>query len=190
MTVVTRPLTPARWDDLERLFGPNGAYGGCWCMWWRVTGREFEAGGDANRARLRAVVESSPRPTGLLAFDGDEPVGWVAIAPRDDYGRVNRSRDLAPVDDRAAWSITCFYVARRHRGRGVARALLDAAVAFAAEHGAEVVEGYAVDTAARPRSSADAYTGTVGMFEQAGFVRVAQRRPNARVVMRRDLSTG
>ncbi|HVX30165.1 MAG TPA: hypothetical protein VHA53_06760, partial [Nitrolancea sp.] len=93
------PLTSERWNDLEALFGPRGACGGCWCMTWRLTRAEYERGkGDGNREAFRAVVASGA-PVGLLAYAGNEPIGWCAIAPREDFPALERSRILKRVDD-------------------------------------------------------------------------------------------
>ncbi len=101
------PLTPERWADFERLFGENGADDGCWCMWWRITRAQFERDkGDANKEAMRGIVSSGDAP-GILAYDGKQAVGWCAVAPREVYGSLNRSRTLKPVDDRPVWSITC-----------------------------------------------------------------------------------
>lgn len=183
----TEPLTPDRWDHFADLFGPNGACGGCWCMWWRVSAEEFKAGNDVNRERFRSVVAGAEPPPGLLAYDDNgTPVGWVAVAPRTEFGRIERSRDLcAPGDGPVPWSVNCFYIRAGRRGQGIGSALLDAAVAFAFEHGAEVVEGYAVDPTRRRFSNAEAYTGTVAMFEAAGFTEAFRRTETSRVVMRR-----
>lgn len=190
MNMRIEPLTPDRWDDVAELFGPNGACGGCWCMWWRVSAKEFGAGNDANRERFRAVVDTAEHPPGLLAYDEDgRAVGWVAVAPRTEFGRIQRSRDLR-FDDTSAWSVNCFYIRTGCRGRGVGSALLDAAVALAARHGAEVVEGYAVDPARRAFSNAEAYTGTVAMFAAAGFTEAFRRTPSSRVVMRLRVGQG
>lgn len=182
-------LTPERWDDFAALFGPNGACGGCWCMWWRVTAKEFEAGADVNRERMRALVEGGDHAPGLLAYDGERVVGWCTVSPRTEFGRIERSPDLAFAggDDEAhaLWSVPCFYIGPGQRGRGIARALLDAAVAYAVEHGAAVVEGYAVDPGRRKFSNSELYTGTVSLFEGAGFERVGARKPTSRIVMRR-----
>ena len=119
------PLTPERWPDLLRLFGPRGACAGCWCTWWKLGRKEFDAGrGGRNRRRLETYVEHGHVP-GLLAYDGEEAVGWIAIEPREAYPRLARSRVLAPVDERPVWSITCFFVARPHRGKGITRALIE-----------------------------------------------------------------
>ncbi len=120
---------------------------------------------------------------GLLAYDGGEPVGWVAIEPREAYPRLARSRTLAPVDDAPVWSITCFFVARPHRGRGVTRALIEAAVRHARANGARIVEAYPVV----PRGDlADAwmYHGSASTFLALGFVEVARRSASRPIVRR------
>jgi ribosomal protein S18 acetylase RimI-like enzyme len=180
------PVTPDRWDDLADLAGERGFTSGCWCMWWRVTSKEFdERHGVGLRRDLHQLVTTGPEP-GLLAYVDGVPAGWVAVAPRDDYPRLDRSPKLRRLDDRPVWSITCFTIDRRHRRRGVAAALLDAAVEFARQRGAEVVEAYPIDTAGGKRSSADLYTGTLAMFERAGFEEVARR--GGRPIVRRAVS--
>jgi GNAT superfamily N-acetyltransferase len=178
-----QPLTPDRFADLERLFGPRGACGGCWCMWWRLSRPEFTAGkGEGNRRALEALVKGGAVP-GVLAYAGDEPVGWCAIEPREAYPRFQRSRTLAPVDDAPVWSITCFYVARAWRGKGVTAALVEAAVAHAKRNGARVVEAYPVDPQKR-QADAFVYTGLASTFEKAGFNEVARRSPTRPIVRR------
>lgn len=183
--LVVRPVTPSRWDDLVTLFGEErGAYSGCWCMWFRESQREFSANGnDGNRSAMGGIVAKGRKP-GLLAYLDGEPVGWISLAPREEFPRVERSRILAPVDDRAVWSIVCFYIHRRHRGEGVGSALLDAAVKHAREQGARLLEAYPVDTSTRRVANAGAFTGTAVMFERAGFREVA-RRSDRRPIMRR-----
>jgi GNAT superfamily N-acetyltransferase len=180
-----RPLTPERWPDLVGLFGPRGACADCWCMWWRLSRAEFDAGkAGGNRRGLERSVRSGRVP-GLLAYDGGEPVGWVAVEPRAVFPRLARSRILAPVDDAPVWSITCFFVARSHRGRGVTRALVDAAVRHAKAGGARIVEAYPVDLA---RRTADAvvYHGAASTFRALGFEEAARRSPT-RPILRRTL---
>ncbi|HEX2562611.1 MAG TPA: GNAT family N-acetyltransferase, partial [Acidimicrobiales bacterium] len=159
---------------------------GCWCMWWRVTSKEFdERHGAGLRRDLQRLVDAGPAP-GLLAYVDGVPAGWVAVAPRDEYPRLDRSPKLRRLDDRPVWSITCFTIDRRHRRRGVAAVLLDAAVDFAQERGAEVVEAYPIDPAGAKRSSAELYTGTLAMFERAGFEEVARR--GGRPIVRRAVA--
>ena len=134
------PLTPERWPDLEQLFGPRGAYGGCWCMWNRLTNREFEAtSGDEKREMLRSILDD--RVPGLLAYKDGLPIGWVSLGPREEFGRIQRSRVTKAFDDVPVWSIVCFMIDRHHRGSGVGTALLEAAVAYARAHGARAIEG-------------------------------------------------
>ena len=109
MKIEIRELEPRLWSDLETLFGPRGAVGGCWCMYWRLTRSQFhkQKGKGAKRA-LRRIVGSGESP-GLLAYAGGEPVGWCAIAPRETYTRLQGSRILKPVDNQPVWSVVCFF---------------------------------------------------------------------------------
>src|SRR5437764_1021912 len=133
-------MTPERWPDLEKLFGANGACGGCWCMTWRLKRRDWAAGkGEANKQALRVIVERDDRP-GVLAYAGKEPIGWCSVAPREEFVALARSRVLAPVDDVPVWSISCLFVAKAYRRQGVSVKLIEAATALAFAHGAEVVE--------------------------------------------------
>jgi GNAT superfamily N-acetyltransferase len=191
-TIEIRPAGPGRWADVERVLGPKGAYAGCWCMFFRLPGREFEAcSGAPNRDSLRDLVEAGDRPPGLLAYVDGEPAGWCAVAPRPDYPRILRSpvNKPAPDDDPAdatVWSVTCFYVPRAHRGAGVAKALLTEAITFAAKYGARVVEGYPRDatSGAHPLS---VYMGFPELFRSAGFGDY-ERRSERRSIMRYTVS--
>lgn len=177
-----RPLTADRWDDLEALFGPRGAVAGCWCMWWRQTAREFEQNaGEANRDALRALVEAGREP-GLLAYRGGRAVGWVSVAPREEFGRLERSPMLGRVDEAPVWSVACFYVARDERRGGLVPALLRAAVDHAVAHGASCVEGYPVDVGDGRGRAGDIFTGVLSTFLDAGFREVARRSPKRPVV--------
>ena len=136
------PLTPDRWEDFARLFGAHGAYGGCWCMWWRETRAEFEKRqGAGNRRAMKQIVESGEVP-GILAYAAGEPAGWISIAPREKFSGLERSRVLKRIDDTPVWSIVCFFVGKEYRSRGLAVPLIRAAVEYAAERGAKVVEAY------------------------------------------------
>jgi GNAT superfamily N-acetyltransferase len=181
------PLTPDRWDDLVTLFGASGAQGGCWCMWWRLPGYEFrQNAGRPNRAAFQAIVESGREP-GLLAYSGNRPVGWVAVAPGADFlTRRLRSRYWQPVDGEAVWSINCFFIARDHRRLGLARLLLEGAVEYAAARGARIVEAYPKDLGQAQASDTAIYMGTIAMFSEAGFEEVARRHPTY-AIMRRYL---
>src|SRR5262249_54667262 len=138
------PAIAERWQDLEALFGERGACGGCWCMWWRITRSQFEQQkGQANKEALRTIVLSGEVP-GLLAYVDGRPIAWCSIAPREAYPALERSRILKRVDDQPVWSVTCLFVARPFRRKGVTPKLLRTAVEYAKEHGAKIVEGYPV----------------------------------------------
>jgi GNAT superfamily N-acetyltransferase len=186
-TLEIHPLTRDRWDDLVTLFDRPGDPKGCWCMFYRVRGREFDRlWGQGAKAAFHEVVADGP-PPGLLAYRDGTPVGWCAVAPRDAYPRVLRSPTLRPAEDApACWAVVCFYVVKDERRGGVAAALLDAAVAFAAEHGAEAVEGYPRDTEGARRHANEMFVGSVSMFAEAGFEEAARRSP-LRPIMRRQL---
>jgi GNAT superfamily N-acetyltransferase len=188
MTLTFAPLAPERWADLEALFGPRGAVGGCWCMTWRLRRSEYELmKGEGNRAAFKAIVEAGPAP-GVLAYDGEYVVGWCAVAPRDAYPVLDRSRILKRVDDQPVWSVTCFFVARELRGQCVATQLLRAAVAYAASQGARIVEGYPVEPRNGTLPSVFAFTGPAATFLAAGFHEVA-RRSATRPIMRYEIAT-
>lgn len=182
-------LTSDTWPALEKLFGRGGADGGCWCMFFRLPGPEWKRDlYEPNRASLRSLTGSG-EPVGLLAFDGSDAVGWVAVAPRPVYRRLERSpvaRPVDPAEDLAdVWSVTCFFIHHTARRAGVAAALLDEAVRFAFARGARVVEGYPVDTQGERKSSSELYHGTLFQFLAAGFVLV-ERRGTRRALVRKE----
>ena len=177
------PLTPDRLPDLATLFEQGGDPKWCWCAYFRVRSTDFS---DASKARHRAVMQAAvaehapDRAPGLVAYEGEETVGWVSVGPREDYERLAHSRVLAPIDDTPVWSIVCFVVGRRSRRQGLATALLDAAIDYAREHGATTLEAYPAEIETGHRAtSADLYRGTLAMFERAGFSVVERRRANA-----------
>jgi GNAT superfamily N-acetyltransferase len=184
-TLAIRPLTPHRWADFETLFGKNGACAGCWCTWWNMSQSEWLATkGDGTKRKMKAAVKKGP-PPGLLAYAGDEAVGWCAIAPREEYPRLARSKILAPVDDASVWSVTCFFVRRDWRWRGVTVALLEGASRWVASQGGRIVEGYPTDTR-KEQPAAFVHHGLLGAFQRAGFREVA-RRSTSRPIVRRKV---
>lgn len=198
MTVVVQPLTAETWEALAELFREGGDPRWCWCQYWRLRSKDFGAAKVPElRERLRGQAGAAPRaaPPGLVAFDDDRAVGWVSLGPRDAYERIVRSRVIPKIDDTPVWSIVCFAVSSSARGQGVGRALLDAAIDFARGRGVQTLEAYpvAVD-AGEPIHAESAFTGTLPMFERAGFHVVADRASDpssahTRVVVRRDIRT-
>ena len=156
-------------------------------MTWRLLRPEYERQkGVGNRRALRRLVDAGEMP-GLLAYDRERPIGWCALAPRERYGRLERSRILKPVDTRPVWSVVCLFVDRAYRRRGVTVALLRAAADHARDQGGLILEGYPVE----PKSAKEippvfAFTGVASAFRKAGFREAARRSPT-RPIMRLDL---
>lgn len=170
------PLTSDRFADFERLFGPRGATGGCWCMYWKLRGKAFgENKGEANHQMQKSVVDAGTVP-GLLAYADSQPIGWIAVEPRGAYPRLAHSRILQPVDDQPVWSVTCFFVEKKFRRRGVTVSLLKAAVEYARAKGGRIVEGYPVESDGKS-PDVFVYTGTASAFQKAGFEEVARHSP-------------
>ncbi len=181
-----KPLTPETWPDFERLFGKRGAYGGCWCMWFRQTGAEYEQSrGADNKAAMCSIVQRGQVP-GLLAYVNGEPAGWVSVEPRPAFPRLERSRAARRVDNADVWSIVCFYIGKSFRGQGLMRRLIDAAVEHAVANGASIIEAYPKDLEAGAVSTDAAYVGLLPAFRAAGFEEVARHQP-ARPVVRKSL---
>ena len=196
MSIVSiEPATAERWNDLENLFGPTGAYGHCWCTFFRRRAKDHTASvscerslrGLDNKEELRRLTLDGRVP-GLLAYDADGPCGWVSVAPREDFIRLSRSRTLRPADpgEPGVWSLVCFWLPPRRRRRGLGTRLLDGAIEYARANGARILEAYPVDTVGGRAPSAEVYTGTVEMFRRSGFT-LAPHHLSERVVARLEL---
>jgi len=177
-----------RYDGFFEVVGvkkPGGR--GCWCMSYR----DSRVPPEESAAYMERECSTEPGP-GVLAYVGGIPAGWCSIAPRSSYRRLLRSRTIPILDERDAWVAVCFVVRPPFRGRGLMHDLLRGAVEHAGRHGAEVVEGYPVesDTAGRV-DVISGYVGTVKLFERAGFVRAAATTAHSggrsRWIMRREL---
>jgi GNAT superfamily N-acetyltransferase len=176
------PLTPDRWRALEDLFGERGACNGCWCMYWRIGSDYRKLGSKSNKRAFRKVVKQGPSP-GLIAFEGSTAVGWCQVTPRDALPWLDRVWRLRRVDDVPVWSISCLYVRKGYRRRGITSALIAAAVKFARAAGASAVEAYPLDANLTPSASG---TGYVSTFARAGFEIIGRHAP-PRPIMRRYL---
>lgn len=187
MTAIeVHPATPKRWPDLEGLFGPNGANSGCWCMWWRLKRSDWDrARGARAKSMLKERVARGSPPPGLLAYSGGDCIGWCALAPRSEYPVLDRSPNLGPVDDAPVWSITCFFIKRGWRRKGVTGALVRGAIEAARAAGAPMLEAYPWDPHGA-KSSGTVFTGLASTFERLGFREVARRAPQ-RPILRLEL---
>jgi GNAT superfamily N-acetyltransferase len=173
--IAVLPATADRFGDIARVLNPNGREQACWCMHWRAPAKEEIT---TRPARLRELTEREPAP-GMLAYLGAEleGAGWLGFSRRSAAGSLQRSRVL-PVGEAETWPTTwvfmCVTVRAGFRRQGVAQALLDAGVGYAAAHGATRLDAFPVDPEPGRRVPVSAaFVGTVGMFERAGFDRLA-----------------
>ncbi|MDR6867383.1 GNAT superfamily N-acetyltransferase [Microbacterium resistens] len=173
-TITTTPATIAQWEDVQQTLTGGGDGRSCQCVWpvlvnkeWTTTTKEQRQG------LLESEIEAGP-PPGIVAYVDGEAAGWIRVGPRTNQARLARTRAIAaattePFEDESVWAVTCFSVRREHRGLGLNRALLDAAVAYARESGARVIEGYPIDTSVRKTSSSELFHGALSTFLAAGF---------------------
>jgi len=182
MKLRIRSLTPDLWPALEDLFGELGACNGCWCMYWRIGSAYRKQAREANKAAFCEIVKHGP-PPGLIAFDGDMAVGWCQLTPRDSLPWLDRVWRLRRVDDLPVWSISCFYVRKGYRKRGITSALIAAALKTAKAAEAPAIEAYPLVGDLTPSASG---TGYASSFARAGFKVVGRHTP-PRPIMRRDL---
>ena len=172
--LVFRALTGERWDDFVQLFGPHGAYGGCWCMFWRMTRKEFNQNcGENNKQAMEELVKAGTVP-GIIGYLEGQPATWCSIAPREDFTSLERSRNLKRIDDKPVWSIVCFFIAKNTRSIGLMQETIEGAVAYACQNGAQIVEAYPLDVKEH-KPSGDLYMGNLGSFLRAGFSEVETR---------------
>jgi GNAT superfamily N-acetyltransferase len=154
------PVTGANWSDFEKLFETPGAPKYCWCMAWRDMPDRQTASSAERKQAMSGFVEAGT-PVGILAYEAGQPVGWCSVAPRNSHRKLASDQE----DDAGVWSVTCFFVPRKRRGEGLARALLDAAISHAFSKGASTVEAYPVD----PDSPSYRFMGFRQMFAARGF---------------------
>lgn len=177
------PLDNTRWEDFELLFGERGACGGCWCMSWRLKKSEFERGkGEPNKYAMKDLVYRG-EPAGVLAYADDKPIGWCAVAPREVYKRLESSRVLKRIDNKPVWSITCLFIAKGFRRKGISTELIKGAIEYAKLNGADIVEAYPAVPYGNNVPDAFLWTGTPSAFGQAGFTE-AERRSVWKPIMR------
>ena len=178
-----KPLEASTWSDLETLFGERGACGGCWCMTWRLSSRDYEQNkGENNRRMFREQAEAG-KPLGIIAYVGDTPVGWCSVSPRETLTRLENSRLLKRTDELPVWSITCFFVKKEYRRKGLSVDLIRAAAEYAFDHGAPAVEAYPMIPKKESVPEVFAFIGFAGSFEKAGF-HLFRQASETRPVMR------
>ena len=188
MAIEVRPATV--FADVKTMVGPKRADANvCWCLSYRLPAKDNQAISGAARGRKVAALMKQG-PPGVLAYQGDDVVGWAAVHRRADTSFAT-SRRIPQVDDLDVWSLWCVRVRPGHRGEGISHALVEGAVDFARKGGAPAVEAYPVDNKGNKVDLTMAYVGTRRLFEKAGFIKAADTdsvlNGFPRVLMRLDL---
>ena len=129
-----KPLDETTWPHFARLVERhNGVWGGCWCMAFHAKG----VGGTQNRSEKESRVKEG-RAHAALVYDGTTCVGWCQFGPTEELPRIKAQRayreGLTALPD---WRITCFFVDKSYRGKGVASAALEGALKEIARLGEE-----------------------------------------------------
>ncbi|MGL5010907.1 MAG: GNAT family N-acetyltransferase [Paracoccaceae bacterium] len=186
-----QPLTPDLIPAFTTLFGPQGACYGCWCTHFRLRPKARQTtSGDERKAIMLARIDAGP-PPGLIAFQGDDPIGWMQIGPRADIpewnnqGRASSPLPDAPADDPTVWAVSCFFFRSVARGQGLSHEMLAAGIDHARRSGARVLEASPMDRAKQSKSIG-LFVGSTSVFLKAGFAEVArakERRPLMRLVL-------
>jgi GNAT superfamily N-acetyltransferase len=174
-----RPASPETWTQLESLFGPRGGYSDCWCMFWRMPRQQFKKEkGEGTKRELQRLVSHNEFP-GVIAYEGAKAVGWCGVGPRENYAALENSRVLKRVDDKAVWSVVCFFVAKDARKKNAMEILLNGAVDYARKSRAKILEGYPLDMessklSGQKLSTFAGYMGIASAFKRVGFTKIGQ----------------
>jgi GNAT superfamily N-acetyltransferase len=183
------PVTKENWSQFVRLFGERGACGNCWCMWPRVTRKEFDEGkaDDGNKNAMKKIIWSG-KPVGLLAFYEDQPIAWCAFAPREDFLKLENSRVHKRIDDEPVWSIPCFFIDKHFRRLGVSVAILKGIIEYARTKKIRIIEAYPTIPTQEKLPDSFGWIGLYKSFERAGFKivdRTSKNRPMVRFYVTR-----
>lgn len=187
VTITTEVATTDRWDDVQHALTGGGDGASCQCIWPVLSNKDWNATTTPQRTEMfRAEIDEGP-PPGIVAYVDGEAAGWIRIGPRTRQARIPRTRIIAaastePFDDDSVWAVTCFVVRREFRGAGLNLELLRAAVDYARESGARLIEGYPVDTGGEKQRTNDLFHGTLGTFLAAGFIERTELKPGRTLV--------
>jgi GNAT superfamily N-acetyltransferase len=183
-TLKFEPVTRSNWSKLLDLFGPRGACGNCWCMYYRLSKSEFLEGkvDQGNKEALQELVWDN-RPVGLLAVYEGQAIAWCAFAPREDFIKLERSRVHKRIDELPVWSIPCFFVHKDFRRQGVTTELLKGVIEYARHQKIGIIEAYPTIPTKVPLADSFGWIGLYSAFENAGFKivdRTSKNRPMVR----------
>jgi GNAT superfamily N-acetyltransferase len=175
MNLSAYSLDITHWEDFEELLGERGGCGGCWCMSWRLKMAEFEKQkGELNKLNMKYLVENN-EDIGVIVYIDGNPIGWCASAPREKFVRLENSRILKRIDNEPVWSITCLFLSKAYRRKGISVEVIKAVINYCKLKGANIIEAYPVIPYENKIPDAFLWTGIPSSFEKAGFVIVEKR---------------
>jgi GNAT superfamily N-acetyltransferase len=184
--ITFQQLSENNWRLFEELMGEKGGCGGCWCMSFRLSSREFTAHKHEGNKQLMHKIVAEGRPTGLMAVAGKQAIGWIALAPREDYIKIENSRTLKRIDSKPVWSITCFFIKKEFRKMGLSEIMINAAIEYAKENNIQTLEAYPVIPYNHEVPSAFLWIGVLSAFIKNGFT-VVQRNGKSKAIVRLDI---
>jgi GNAT superfamily N-acetyltransferase len=177
------PLTKRNWGKFVGLFGNKGACGNCWCMYYRLKKSDFQEGkvDEGNKSAMKEIVWKN-QPAGLLGLFEGQAIAWCAFAPREDFIKLENSRVHKRIDDKAVWSIPCFFVDKAFRRHGVSVELLKGVIRYAKENAINIIEAYPTIPTTEKLPDSFAWIGLFKSFERAGFEIVDRTSKNSPMV--------
>lgn len=180
------PLTSSNWKKFETVMGEKGGCGNCWCMYFRLPYKTFQENKpDGNKRMMKELVKKG-LPQGLIASVGKQPVGWIAIAPREDYMKLDNSRVFKRIDDNPVWSITCFFIKKEFRHQGLSQQMIRGAVAFAKKKKIKTLEAYPAIPYAEKVPHPFLWVGVLSAFIKNGF-KIVRQHSKSRAMVRIEL---
>jgi len=179
-------LTSSTWKQFESLMGEKGGCGNCWCMFFRLPYNTFQANKPEGNKKIMKQLVNKGEPQGLIAFINDQPVGWIAMAPREDYMKIENSRVFKRIDDKPVWSITCFFIKKEFRHNGLSKQLIKGAIDFAKKKSIKTLEAYPAIPYAEKVPHPFLWVGVLSAFIKNGF-RIVKQSSKSRAMVRIDL---
>ena len=179
-------LTPVTWKKFETVMGEKGGCGNCWCMYFRLSYKDFQENKPHGNKKMMKKLVNKGLPQGLIASINDEPVGWIAIAPREDYLKLENARVFKRMDDKPVWSITCFFIKKQFRHMGLSKQLIKGAIEFAKKKKIKTLEAYPAIPYAEKVPHPFLWVGVLSSFLKNGF-KIVQQNSKSRAMVRLDL---
>ena len=180
------PLTTSSWKQFEAVMGEKGGCGNCWCMYFRLPNKVFQDNKPAGNKKMIKQLVKKGMPQGLIASMNKEPVGWIAMAPREDYMRLGNTRIFKPIDDKPVWSITCFFIKREFRHMGLSQQLIKGAIDFAKKKKIKTLEAYPAIPYDKHVPHPFLWVGVLSSFIKNGFS-IVRQSSKSRAMVRIDL---